>query len=160
LPLDLAHASLKLADLTQGLIQNGRQGIGAPPTPPVPSGAVGAPIPFASNLSMLREPPRPYSTCDRAGVSPLIGTRGDSVVVYLKNVSDGSRTIDPQPNHTRHQWAPWDAFVFVADPDGLAREFESRGVKFWQDLRDRDDGLRGFEIRDSDGCVLFFGRPS
>ena len=32
--------------------------------------------PFDSNLSMLREPPRPYSKCDRAGVSRFIGTRG------------------------------------------------------------------------------------
>ena len=83
----------------------------------------------------------------------------DSVQVYLKNVSDGSHTIEPQPNHTRHEWAPWDAFVFVADPDGLAKEFASRGVRFDQAIYDRDDGLRGFAIRDADGYVLFFGRP-
>ncbi|HEX5067538.1 MAG TPA: VOC family protein, partial [Myxococcota bacterium] len=39
----------------------------------------------------------------------------DSVQVYLKNVSDASHAIAPRPNHTRHEWAPWDAFVFVAD---------------------------------------------
>ena len=38
--------------------------------------ATGAPIPFVSDLSMLREPPRPYSNLDREGVSPSIGTRG------------------------------------------------------------------------------------
>jgi hypothetical protein len=26
-------------------------------------------------------------------------------------------------------------------------------------LKDTDDGLRGFEITDPDGYVLFFGRP-
>lgn len=83
----------------------------------------------------------------------------DSVQVYLKDVSDGSQTIQPQPNHTRHAWAPWDAFVFAPDPDGLATEFASRGVVFEEDLGDRDDGIRGFAIRDDDGYVLFFGRP-
>jgi len=82
-----------------------------------------------------------------------------SVQVYLKNVSDESHTIEPQPNHTRHEWAPWDAVVFVADPDALAKEFASRGVEFEREIGDRDDGLRGFSIRDNDGYVLFFGRP-
>jgi catechol 2,3-dioxygenase-like lactoylglutathione lyase family enzyme len=84
----------------------------------------------------------------------------DSVQVHLKDVSDESHTIEPQPNHTRHEWAPWDAFVFVADPDGLAKEFVSRGVRFEQEIQDRDDGVRGFAIRDADGYVLFFGRPN
>jgi hypothetical protein len=26
-------------------------------------------------------------------------------------------------------------------------------------LKDTQDGLRGFELRDTDGYVLFFGRP-
>ena len=51
------------------------------PAPPValraPFGAAtGAPIPFVSNLSMLRDPPRPNSNLDRAGVSRFIGTGG------------------------------------------------------------------------------------
>jgi len=83
----------------------------------------------------------------------------DSVHLYLKDVSDESQTVQPQPNHTRHEWVPWDAFVFVPDPDGLAAEFTSRGVEFKQGLQDRDDGIRGFSIGDSDGYVLFFGRP-
>ena len=83
----------------------------------------------------------------------------DSVEIHLKDVSDDSQVVAPQPNHTRHEWAPWDAFVFVTDPDGLAEEFASRGVSFQKAIRDTDDGLRGFEVRDSDGYVLFFGRP-
>ena len=39
------------------------------------------------------------------------------------------------PNSKRHPWARWDAF------------------------EDTHDGLRGFEITDPDGYVLFFGRP-
>ena len=38
---------------------------------------------------------------------PLFAIVGrDTVQVYLKNVSDDSTTITPQPNNTRHQCAP------------------------------------------------------
>ena len=83
------------------------------------------------------------------GVAAIVGR--DSVQVFLKAVSD---QISPQPNHTRHQWAPWDAFVFVNDPDLLATEFTSRGVNFHKEIVDRGDGLRGFEVCDNDGYVL------
>ena len=52
-----------------------------------------------------------------------------------------------------------DAFVYVEDPDTLAAEFSDRGVDFSAPLKDTHDGLRGFEIHDPDGYVLFFGRP-
>ena len=70
--------------------------------------------------------------------------------------------VDPVPNATRdigHGIARWDAYVYVPDPDALAAEFSSRGVEFLTPLGDNDDGLRGFEVRDADGYVLFFGRP-
>jgi hypothetical protein len=35
----------------------------------------------------------------------------------------------------------------------------SGNVEFAQPLKDTDDGLRGFELRDADGYVLFFDRP-
>jgi hypothetical protein len=41
----------------------------------------------------------------------------------------------------------------------LAAEFSSRNVELAQPLNDDDDGLRGFELKDADGYVLFFGRP-
>jgi catechol 2,3-dioxygenase-like lactoylglutathione lyase family enzyme len=81
----------------------------------------------------------------------------ETVQVYLKNPSDD---LTPKPNNTRHPWAPWDAFVFLADPDALAAELAGRGVEFHKEIQDTDDGLRGFEIRDTDGYVLFFGRPT
>jgi catechol 2,3-dioxygenase-like lactoylglutathione lyase family enzyme len=55
--------------------------------------------------------------------------------------------------------ARWDAFVSVPDPDALEAELASRHVEFSEPLRDTDDGLRGFELKDADGYVLFFGRP-
>jgi hypothetical protein len=65
----------------------------------------------------------------------------------------------PAPNATRDPWARWDAYVSVPDPDALAAEFRSRGVALSVPLKDTTDGLRGFELKDADGYVLFFGRP-
>ena len=70
--------------------------------------------------------------------------------------------VAPVPNYTRdiqQGIARWDAFVFVPDPDALAAEFASRDVAFFEPLKDTDDGLRGFEVKDADGYLLFFGRP-
>lgn len=70
--------------------------------------------------------------------------------------------VDPAPNHTREVGkgtAPWDAYLAVPDPDALAAEFVSRGVEFFKPIKDTSDGLRGFEVKDADGYVLFFGRP-
>jgi hypothetical protein len=53
----------------------------------------------------------------------------------------------------------WDAYVYVADPDALAAEFADHAAAFSEPLQDTHDGLRGFEITDPDGYVLFFGRP-
>jgi hypothetical protein len=53
----------------------------------------------------------------------------------------------------------WDAFVYVPDPDALAAEFVDQGAAFSSPLKDTHDGLRGFELTDPDGYVLFFGRP-
>ena len=55
--------------------------------------------------------------------------------------------------------ARWDAYLSVPDPDALAAEFASRNVTLSEQLKDTDDGLRGFELKDHDGYVLFFGRP-
>lgn len=70
--------------------------------------------------------------------------------------------VPPVPNCTRdikQGIARWDAFVYVPDPDALAAEFASRNVEFLTPLQNNtEDGLRGFEVRDADGYVLFFGR--
>jgi len=70
--------------------------------------------------------------------------------------------VDPVPNRTRdiqQGILRWDAFVIVPDPDALAAEFAARNVEFFQPLQDTHDGLRGFEIQDPNGYLLFFGRP-
>lgn len=79
-------------------------------------------------------------------------------MIFLKDIG-----VAPSPNHTRDikkGIARWDAYVYVPDPDSLAAEFASRGVEFLVPLNDNDDGLRGFELKDADGYVLFFGRPN
>jgi len=70
--------------------------------------------------------------------------------------------VEPVPNHTRDIGkgdARWDAYVYVPDPDALAAEFASRNIEFLEPLKDTHDDLRGFELKDVDGHVLFFGRP-
>ena len=82
--------------------------------------------------------------------------RGGATII-LKDIG-----VEPVPNYTRdikQGIARWDAFVSVPDPDALAAEFSSRNVEFFEPLKDTDDGLRGFELEDADGYVLFFGRP-
>jgi catechol 2,3-dioxygenase-like lactoylglutathione lyase family enzyme len=86
---------------------------------------------------------------------PFFGiVRRDGAMIILKAVG-----VDPLPNYKREPAARWDAYLSVPDPDALAAEFASRNVIFSEPLKDTHDGLRGFEIKDSDGYVLFFGRP-
>ena len=80
--------------------------------------------------------------------------RRDGAMIFLKAVG-----VEPLPNGKRHPWARWDAYASAPDPDVLAAEFTSRGVVFSKPLQDTQDGLRGFELEDADGYVLFFGRP-
>lgn len=79
----------------------------------------------------------------------------DGAQLFVK--SEGG--IKPVPNSQRHRHLRWDAFVYTPDPDALAAEFAANGATFSSPLKDTSDGLRGFEITDPDGYVLFFGRP-
>lgn len=83
----------------------------------------------------------------------IVGREGISI--FLKEIIPG---IDPIPNHTRHGWARWDAFIYAMDPDGLFEEYKGKGVEFYSEIDNNDDGLRGFEVKDADGYVLYFGR--
>lgn len=73
--------------------------------------------------------------------------------------------VEPVPNYTRdikQGIARWDAYIHVPDPDALEAEFKSGNVEFFTTIKDReneDDGLRGFEVKDADGYILFFGHP-
>lgn len=85
--------------------------------------------------------------------------RGAAMII-MKDIG-----VDPVPNYTRdikQGIARWDAYLHVPDPDALAAEFSSRNVRFFKTIEEGeggDDGLRGFEVADADGYVLFFGRP-
>jgi catechol 2,3-dioxygenase-like lactoylglutathione lyase family enzyme len=78
----------------------------------------------------------------------------DSAMIMLKSVG-----VAPLPNCQREPSARWDAYFSVPDPDALAAEFASRNIEFSEPLKDTHYGLRGFELKDADGYVLFFGRP-
>lgn len=79
----------------------------------------------------------------------------DGAQIFLK--AEGG--ITPVPNSQRHRHLRLDAFVYAPDPDALAAEFTNHGATFSSPLKDTSDGLRGFELTDPDGYVLFFGRP-
>jgi catechol 2,3-dioxygenase-like lactoylglutathione lyase family enzyme len=79
----------------------------------------------------------------------------DGAQIFIKS----ERDVSPVPNHKRHPHLRLDAFVYAPDPDSLAAEFADHGAAFSEPLKDTHDGLRGFEISDPDGYVLFFGRP-
>ena len=82
--------------------------------------------------------------------------RGGAMII-LKEIG-----VDPVPNYTRDikkGIARWDAYVHVPDPGALAAEFSSRNVEFFTPLRVNDDNLLGFEVKDVDGYLLYFGRP-
>ena len=90
--------------------------------------------------------------------------QGPRIDVYYGHVSDGigimlkaiHPDVIPEPNHTRHEWARWDASVYTLDPDTLFTEFQQRGASFVKELSFIDKGLWGFEVTDADGCVLAF----
>jgi catechol 2,3-dioxygenase-like lactoylglutathione lyase family enzyme len=81
----------------------------------------------------------------------------DKVHIMLKAITPD---IKPTPNHTRHEWARWDAYISTDDPGVLYEEYRSRGVTFNHPLHVNDDNLLGFELADADGYFLFFGRPN
>jgi catechol 2,3-dioxygenase-like lactoylglutathione lyase family enzyme len=95
-------------------------------------------------------------TFQQPAEDPFFGIvqRGGAMIM-LKSVG-----VDPLPNCKRHEWARWDAYHYVPDPDTLAAEFISRHVVISEPLKDTQDNLRGFEVMDVDGYVLFFGRPN
>ncbi len=84
--------------------------------------------------------------------------RRGAAMIMMKSVG-----VDPVPNYTRDIGcgiARWDAYLHVPNPDALAAEFAARGVPFFRPLEDNDDNLRGFEVQDADGYLLYFGRPN
>ena len=83
------------------------------------------------------------------------GVSRDGIGIMLKAVATD---VLPCPNHTRHAWARWDAYIYTLNPDALFEEFRQRGVSFVKELSFIDDGLWGFELTDADGYVLAFFR--
>jgi catechol 2,3-dioxygenase-like lactoylglutathione lyase family enzyme len=81
------------------------------------------------------------------------GMRREGASIMLKTILPG---VLPVPNHTRHPWARWDAYIYTLNPDPVFEEFRQTGVSFVKELSFIDDGLWGFEIRDADGYVIAF----
>jgi catechol 2,3-dioxygenase-like lactoylglutathione lyase family enzyme len=109
----------------------------------------------SSALSFYRDQLGFEVTFQNPGADLFFGIvqRGGAMIMF-KSVG-----VDPLPNYRREPAARWDAYLLVPDPDALATEFASRNVEFSEPLKDTHDGLRGFELKDTNGYVLFFGRP-
>ena len=109
----------------------------------------------AAALSFYRDQLGFEITFQEPADDPFFGiVRRGGALIMFKDVG-----VDPLPNYKREPAARWDAYLGVPDPDALAAEFASRAVEFSKPLKDTDDGLRGFELEDCDGYILFFGRP-
>jgi uncharacterized glyoxalase superfamily protein PhnB len=78
----------------------------------------------------------------------------DGAMLFLK-----AGASPPLPNPKREPSMRWDAYCATLDPDALAAELSARGASFSTPLTVTSEGLRGFEITDPDGYVIFFGRP-
>lgn len=79
----------------------------------------------------------------------------DGIGIMLKAILP---EVLPRPNHTRHEWARWDAFIHALEPEALFDELRQRGASFVKELSLIDAGLWGFEVTDADGYVLAFAR--
>lgn len=80
-----------------------------------------------------------------------------AAMIMMKSVG-----VEPVPNYTRdiqQGIMRWDAYMYVPNPEALAQEFASRDVEFFLPLQLNDDNLLGFEVKDADGYLLYFGRP-
>jgi catechol 2,3-dioxygenase-like lactoylglutathione lyase family enzyme len=93
-----------------------------------------------------------FETTFRQSVFAIL--QRDGAMLFVK-----SGDAPPLPNPKRDPDMRWDAYCYTHDPDALAAEYTGRGAPFSNPLKDTTDGLRGFEITDPDGYVLFFGRP-
>ena len=109
--------------------------------------------------------------CERLGFELRFATPTDapffaivgrgSVQLHLKDPRESlDDSAPPQPNVKQHAATPWDAFVYVADPDALAQELGTRMENGAPTVEQRADGLFGFAVADPEGYVLFFGRPT
>src|ERR1051326_4349461 len=47
----------------------------------------------------------------------------DQVMLNFKAITP---EIHPQPNHSRHEWARWDAYIYTDDPDSLCPEMPGK----------------------------------
>jgi len=77
----------------------------------------------------------------------------DGIGIILKTIRP---EVLPRPNHTRHEWARWDAYIYTQDPDALFAEFKQRGASFVKELSFIERRVVGLEVKDADGYVLAF----
>jgi catechol 2,3-dioxygenase-like lactoylglutathione lyase family enzyme len=120
-----------------------------------------APLLIVSNvdrtLAFYRDKLRFKTTFQEPRLEPFFAiSERDGAQFLFKS----DRAVKPMPNSHRHPWIKWDAYIFTSDPDALAEDFLRSGAALSEPVSNTGEGLRGFEITDPDGYVLFFGRPA
>ena len=78
-------------------------------------------------------------------------------MIMLKDVG-----VDPLPNYTRDVKkgiARWDAYLLRSRSGRVGGRIRVAQCRVFRTTQRHHDGLRGFELKDADGYVLFFGRP-
>ena len=80
--------------------------------------------------------------------------RRDSATLIVK-----AGDVPPLPNPGANPGHAYGRVLRHTRTDALADEYAARGMTFSVPLKDTDEGLRGFEVADPDGYVIFFGCP-
>jgi len=95
-----------------------------------------------------------FISTDEPATFAIVGR--DSAQIMLKMISESTK---PLPNSTHHSWAKWDAFIYTKNPLRYEEDLNNRGSLQEQSTHVTSEGLNGFELKDPDGYVCFFGHP-
>jgi catechol 2,3-dioxygenase-like lactoylglutathione lyase family enzyme len=97
----------------------------------------------------------PMTRAATTAISPsfIVSNVDETIAFYRDKLGFETRFREPDQN----------PFFAIIGRDGaqifVKSQFAEHGAAFSAPLKDTHDGLRGFEISDPDGYVLFFGRP-
>jgi hypothetical protein len=66
----------------------------------------------------------------------------DDISIMLKCLAD----VKPAPNHTLHEWALWNAYIYMERPDQLFDEYTAAGITLRRPIQIDGDNLRGLKL--------------
>jgi catechol 2,3-dioxygenase-like lactoylglutathione lyase family enzyme len=81
----------------------------------------------------------------------------DNISIFLKEIAPG---IKRNPKSYPPRMGTLGCIYFCSRSGCIVRRISRTWCTFPSTSPDDDDGLRGFEVADTDGYILFFGRPN